>query len=71
LQPVESPPRARRRAVHEPLQLRQVTGAQDLTQVARSGRIDHGQVDDVVAVDNPEPRAVRPDEVNDPHDPPD
>jgi hypothetical protein len=68
LELVERSPRARRRTEREPLELRQATGAEDLTQIAGSGRVDRGQVDDNVAFDNPEPRAVLPDEANDAHD---
>jgi hypothetical protein len=71
LQFVERPPRAGRCSEHEPAELRQATGAQDLAQIAGSPRIDRGQVDDEVTLDDPEPRAVRSDEANDPHDPPD
>jgi hypothetical protein len=58
----------RRGAEREPFEFRQATGEQDLTQITGSGRIDRVEVDDKVALDNPEPSAVRPDEANDPHD---
>jgi hypothetical protein len=65
---VERPLGPRRGAEREPFEIRQATGAQDLTQITGSGRIDRVQVDDKVAVEDPEPRAVRPGEANDPHD---